>query len=925
MALDDSVVSIHELADDHDEYDEQSRSLHRRLSNFHLDPTIEVISDIIRSYRELLGRPSGSDAHITNMAKLAGALFTLGEYFDDDLALSEAMSLERDVLAMRPEGHTEHWFHCLCAAATMNIHFIRTEDMSLLEQVIALNRKAVNTYVHNSSHGNDIAMAYAALAQSLHDYWRHMGDVKSLEEAITLRRQVLALRPTTHPLHTQACDDLALSLESIYTPSPEAVPAAIEEAVVLRRTILALGAPDDEDAGNHCDKLGRSLGMLYSVTKDPSTLRERLDVSARAISVCKNDLMLHTEMLIVRASLLCQHHPNSDHESDILAAVQSSRELRASVIHTLPQRVLYNHVVSTFCDLLSFSTHPDVLEEAIMAARKAYEGFSSRHQHRVHAGSTLAMILSKVHSEVYNDALIIEAIVLERDALAFTRLGHVNRVQLCANLANTLCERFRRTGDRALLDEAIDLTQEAFDIICKLPGDTNRSLTVTLNLTYMILLRHAEDKETTVKDLRYCIELERMAYSKCPPGHPEEGRACGNLAGSLYELHKFEPSVPLHEEIIELFRKAASVTSNEFDYVNKAIWTCNTGILLYDRYLRLQDESLLKEAIHAHQEADELCPSQWRPSNMLCKLYLLRNSSVFDIGLAIEYLHKSVSSNFDNPVEFLTQTAARLDEITSHNVSILSQQGLLLQSYGKFMDFLPLLTNIALESSDMLHALRPVRGIGADALVLAVRMGLPQQGLQILEQARGNLWQQELHLRDPQLEDLPDTQARELKQLFARIQMQRTGHGAPLSSAMRDERHDCGAQIDALLKEIRTTPGFDRFMLEPEYETLTKAASNHPVVVLASSKLGCYAIVLRKASEAPLCIALDVRDEDLKTWVELTSIGQNRGAESPPVEAKTERGMRISLSSRADGVEVKLAALWHRVVKPVLQALKIQV
>jgi tetratricopeptide (TPR) repeat protein len=920
--IEDSVMLIHGLAGDHDDYDELSRSLHRRLSNFHLDPTIEVIRDIIRSYRELLGRPSSSDARITTLTKLAASLFTLGDSFDDEPALTEAMSLERDVLAMRLEGHPEHWFHCICAATTMNLHSVRTENMSLLEQAIALNRKAINTCVHGPSHQNDIAMAYAALAQSLQDYETHTGDLKSLEEAVLLRRQVLALRPTNHPLHAQACDDLALSLESTHIHSTAEVPAALEEAVALRRMILASSAPDSEDLGNMCDKLGITLRILYSVTKDPSTLRERLDVSARAISVCKNDLMLHTEMLIVRASLLCQHDPSGDHESDILAAVQSSRELRTSAMKTLPRRVLYNHVVWAFCDLLDFSTHPDVLEEATMTARKAYKGFSSHHRHRVQAGSMLGFILSKVHREVHSDALTIEARVLEREALEFTGLGHVDRVQRCINLGNTLCERFGRTGDRGLLDEVVDLAQETFDIICKLPENISRDLTAIVNLTYVRLLRHTEDRETTVKNLHYCIELQRMAYSKCPPGHSEEDRICGNLASGLHKLYEFEPSVPLREEIIELSRKAASITT---EYANKAVWTCNVGVLLYDRYLHLPDESLLKEAIHAHQEADELSPSQWRPSNMLCKLYLLRNSSFFDIGHAIEYLHKSVSSNFDNPVEFLTQTAAQLDSIISHDISTLSQQGLLLEIYRKFMDFLPLLTNIALESSDMLHALRPVRSIGADALVLAVKMGLPQRGLQILEQARGNLWQQELHLRDPQLEDLPETQARELKQLFARIQRQRTAHGAPLSSAMRDERHDCGAQIDTLLKEIRTTSGFDRFMLEPEYETLTKAASNHPVVVLANSKLGCYAIMLRKASEAPLCIALDVRDEDLKTWVELTSIGQNRGAESPSVEAKTERGMRISLSSRANGVEVKLATLWHRVVKPVLQALKIQV
>jgi hypothetical protein len=440
-------------------------------TDFHETGSVDVIDKMIVSSRKLLEQHYSPDTRIDVMTQLAGILYTRASNFDDERALLEAMSLEREILVKRPESHPKHWFHCLCAATTMDLYYERTQELSVLKQIVALNREAIETHVPDSGDQRGLPMAYAALADSLRSYWIHSKDIKLLREAIDVCRRVLVLRPLTHSLHAEACEELAHNLECYYRYSDDPL-GVIQESVSLRRLVLVISKVEGDEQAELYDSLRDALQMLYSLTNDAMTLRECLDVSTKAISACKSSSMLGTRLLVSHACLLCEHQPIVDHQSTICAAMEACRALRTAVTITALPSSHRTDFVYALRRLHGLTKDPDVLQEAIMTAREAYAAFSGKHRsYRILTASTLGILLRAACNEVWNDALMAEAVAVEREALALCLPGHAGRHFCCTNLSNNLCYRFEGTGDQALLDEAIDLSEEALKISRTLPAD----------------------------------------------------------------------------------------------------------------------------------------------------------------------------------------------------------------------------------------------------------------------------------------------------------------------------------------------------------------------------------------------------------------------------------------------------------------------
>jgi hypothetical protein len=60
-----------------------------------------------------------------------------------------------------------------------------------------------------------------------------------------------------------------------------------------------------------------------------------------------------------------------------------------------------------------------------------------------------------------DEAILEEAISLEKQALVLCNHDHPLRALTCSNAANSLCRKVRETGDISLLDEGIRLQREA--------------------------------------------------------------------------------------------------------------------------------------------------------------------------------------------------------------------------------------------------------------------------------------------------------------------------------------------------------------------------------------------------------------------------------------------------------------------------------
>ncbi|GKT53278.1 TPR domain-containing protein [Colletotrichum tofieldiae] len=218
------------------------------------------------------------------------------------------------------------------------------------------------------------------------------------------------------------------------------------------------------------------------------------------------------------------------------------------------------------------------------------------------------------------------------------------------------------------------------------------------------------------------------------------------------------------------------------------------------------------------------------------------------------------------------------------------------------VNLIPLLSSFSLQSADKQHQLRQAVGLASDAAALALHVGKgPLAALQLLETGRGVLagslqnirtdlsaLQQEfpelagafVHLRD-QLDAPAQQTSLEPTQLISPTKM---------SPVDPDSRHKASLAIDSLLGDIRSRPGFERFLASATEEEMREATVHGPVVVINVSSYRCDALFVERSGVRFLALP------------ELTLDG---------------------LKARANSLEsvATLAWLWDVVVGPVLDAL----
>ncbi|RFN54539.1 putative tpr domain-containing protein [Fusarium flagelliforme] len=156
------------------------------------------------------------------------------------------------------------------------------------------------------------------------------------------------------------------------------------------------------------------------------------------------------------------------------------------------------------------------------------------------------------------------------------------------------------------------------------------------------------------------------------------------------------------------------------------------------------------------------------------------------------------------------------------------------------MDLVPFLTPWFLANADKQHLVTEMSNFAGDAAAVALRAGQPPgTAIHLLEQGRGiissSLNEMRRDLSD--LENAYPDQARKLSKLREELD-------SPENSAGVDQRYSSAEMLESLIKEIRSLPGFDRFLLPPTEEDIKAAASHGPIVVLNASQYRCTALVV---------------------------------------------------------------------------------
>jgi hypothetical protein len=702
--------------------------------------------------------------------------------------------------------------------------------------------------------------------------------------------------------------------------------ALIEDTITLARKALALSSESGADRVDACLLLASSLRQRSAHHVDDSLLDHIISLERRALALCGQGHMERSRCCTHLAiSLWTRYELTGD-----LRLLDETITLEREALDLDPEGHP-NHSLSCGNLAISLKTRYErtgdlcLLDEAINLKRKAFSLRPIGHPDRSSSCEALALSLKRRYERIGDITLLDEAIDLEREAFSLRPRGHPDRSSSCLNLAASLGTRYQRTGDVDLLYEAISLERAALDLHPK--GHPDRS-TSCGNLAVSMRMRY--EYTGNFSHLDEAINHEREALDLRPEGHQCRSISCGNLAVSLMTRYEHTENVDLLDEAINHEREALDLCPE--GHPCRSISCGNLAASLKKRYQRTGDEALLHEMSALLQEALTIAHKHeaWRFAVNLAWMHLHVTGPFYSVNKAISYLSYILGSEHDD----IRNVVATLKKLID-KVWICDPEGKhveLITIYRGLVNLLPLLAHPALGIELQLQAMEGCARLGSEAFVNAALAGDCSSSLEALELAQSVIWSQSLHRRDPQLKDVPEPLADRLQELLHAMAMNsaaKSHHGeAAVASKQHDALHANSSLLFTLMREIRAVPGLDRFMLGETFETLCTVTSIHPVVVVVSARGQHYALIMAKSLvQRHVLISLDLSDDDLANLS--FGYGSKRAHRSSATPEETPEGDRAGFKKTADAstgpLDGQLRTLWHKVVKPVLEHLSLEV
>ena len=321
--------------------------------------------------------------------------------------------------------------------------------------------------------------------------------------------------------------------------------------------------------------------------------------------------------LSVLANSLDDKHLERDEIADLEGGIASALEL-CQAGHAGHHQSLYALKLCLCRRYAKKQAALSDLEEAITLTRTALGLRSLGHSSPAPtlALNNLAGDLKERFLELGVDADINEAIALHRAVLALCPAVHSCPAASLHQLANCLRHRYCKQGTRHDLEEAIALGREALEL--RPSGHPDHAATVSSLADYLM------DKFlefNAIADLDEAIELHRSALDLCPAGHSGRPSSLRNLSICLWYRYRKQVTIPDLAEAITFGRDALEFHPPDHSQGHAA--TLNS-LAHYptDRFLKLDANTDLDEAIALRRWALDLRPVRSRRSNSLHQLAL---------------------------------------------------------------------------------------------------------------------------------------------------------------------------------------------------------------------------------------------------------------------------------------------------------------
>jgi hypothetical protein len=278
------------------------------------------------------------------------------------------------------------------------------------------------------------------------------------------------------------------------------------------------------------------------------------------------------------------------------------------------------------------------------------------------------------------------------------------------------------------------------------------------------------------------------------------------------------------------------------------------------------DESTLIKILKLQRE----CLNLWPPGNphrcdahyVIARVQLL-NSSLFDWAGALNHLMQAMSDNnapSKNRLVHGIRSLRLVEQTSSRNIVQYFYSQLDLDVYIQAIQLLPRVAHAGMNLSARLRELSGSEQLCRAAAMRAMLLNQLPTAVEVFEEGKTVFWPQALRLRSTALDELPNTDGKRLRHLFSSLDADYVNspmdgeHKANLERHI-ESRRQLNEQADRLIEEIRTRPGFERFLRVLQYAKLAQSAANGFVVTLVANEPDCFAIIIQ-AHEDPKPVLL---------------------------------------------------------------------
>ncbi|TEY33873.1 hypothetical protein BOTCAL_0660g00010 [Botryotinia calthae] len=263
----------------------------------------------------------------------------------------------------------------------------------------------------------------------------------------------------------------------------------------------------------------------------------------------------------------------------------------------------FNPPMTSLLDLGDSTQSPSAFNKTGPVAPLAPEGYLTPQDHRDRPErlNNLGNRLFDKYSFTSEKADLDRAIEIAQEALDLTPQGHSNRPERLNNLGNRLFDKYSFTSEKADLDRAIEIAQEALDLTPQ--GHSNRP-TLLNNLGSYLSTKYSFTSEKA--DLDRAIEVTQEAVDLTPQGHSKRPTLLKNLGNHLSTKYSLTSEKADLDRAIEVTQEALDLTPQ--GHSNRPTLLNNLGSYLSTKYSLTSEKADLDRAIEFTQEAIDLTP-----------------------------------------------------------------------------------------------------------------------------------------------------------------------------------------------------------------------------------------------------------------------------------------------------------------------------